>query len=246
MPIPTHHIYPDLESLSEQTAVRLLELAQWAVARRGQFTIVLSGGSTPLPLYRRLAQAPYLEQFPWANTHFFWGDERCVPPDSAESNYGQAHQALLQHVPVPPSRVHRVRGEWPPERAAADYAAQLQELAPPNWAWAWPRFDVVLLGLGSDGHIASLFPHAPLPPPGTAAWPVAANYGGRPAERITLTPAVFNNAREIWVLVVGAKKAAAVAAVWHGDYDPYQWPAQRLQPKAGQVVWLLDEAAAVG
>lgn len=222
-------------------------LAQDAVEARGRFLLVLSGGSTPQPLYRRMAQPPYREDIPWSQTHVFWGDERMAPPDTPQSNYGQARDLLLTHVPVPPEQVHPIPGGLEPEEAAATYAETLahsaRQLA--GVERLWPRFDLVLLGLGSDGHTASLFP-------GSAAneeeqrpvQAVHANYGDRPADRVTLTSPVFNSARQILFLVTGDEKADALTGVLEGEDDPARWPAQRIRPESGRVSWLVDRAAA--
>ena len=175
--------------------------------------------------------------------HFFWGDERLVPPDDAGSNYYHASQLLLDQVQVPADNIHRVHGELSAEAAVLDYTAQLQSFA--TGRRNWPRFDLVLLGLGSDGHTASLFPGSPLKDePGMAVKTVTADYEDRPSQRLTLTPAVFNDARHVLFLVTGANKADAVTAVLDGPSDPEQWPAQRIQPSTGIVTWLIDQAAA--
>ena len=174
---------------------------------------------------------------------FFWGDERCVPPDHPQSNYGQARRALLDQVPAPAENIHRVRGEWEPSAAAEDYVRQLRESANPGEAW--PRFDWVFLGLGADGHTASLFPGSPLPTASDApALAVTADYEGRPAQRVTLTPQVLNAARVVAFLVTGRNKADAVAATLTGPRDPRRWPAQRINPGVGELLWWLDQAAA--
>ncbi len=245
---PTIRIFADQEQLSTAAAQLFLESAQAAVAERGVFSVVLSGGSTPRGMYRLLAEPPYATAVPWANTHLFWGDERLVPPDDEESNYGQASAALLAQVPIPAANIHRARGELALEAAVEEYTAQLREFAAAqssSSATNWPRFDLVLLGLGSDGHTASLFPGQASDEWGTR--PVVgatADYGGRPAHRLTLTPPVFNDARHILFLVTGADKAAAVAATLNDAPDPVRWPAQQIRPAAGQVTWLLDAAAA--
>ncbi len=214
-----------------------------AVTDRGRFSVALSGGSTPQALFELLAAPPYNTQLPWREMHFFWGDERLVPPDDAGSNYFHAAQLLLDHVPIPKENVHRVHGELSAEVAVLDYTAQLQSCA--DNRRDWPRFDLVLLGLGSDGHTASLFPGSPAEDaPGIAVKSVTADYEDRPSLRLTLTPAVFNDARQVLFLVTGANKAEAATAVLDGPSAPEQWPAQRIQPSAGIVTWLIDQAAA--
>lgn len=236
-------IYEDLAHLSEAAAEQIYSLALDAIRVRSQFTFVLSGGGTPELLYRLLADRPYRTSFPWQSSHLFWGDERGVPPNEPGSNYGRARELLLAHVAVPAENVHRMKGELEPERAAADYTVQLAQLATGDLAW--PRFDVVLLGVGEDGHTASLFPGEGWPEkPSQAVEAVTAQYEDRPAHRVTLTAQVINSARHVMVLAVGSKKAAAVAAAMRGPRDPLKWPIQRIEPSAGVMTWLLDEAAA--
>ncbi|MFO7661491.1 MAG: 6-phosphogluconolactonase [Chloroflexota bacterium] len=214
-----------------------------AVQSRGLATFVLSGGSTPQALYRRLAAEPNL--LDWRRVHLFWGDERLVPPDDEESNYGQAHATLIEHVPVPAAHVRRIKGELAAAEAAGHYACVLRDFRAthdPGAPHSWPRFDLVLLGLGEDGHTASLFPgSSPAVEPVIA---VTGDYGGRPANRVSLTPLVLNDARQIFFLAGGAGKAEAVACTIEGPPDPEQLPAQRIRPRNGEVRWFLDHAAA--
>jgi 6-phosphogluconolactonase len=205
--------------------------------------VVLSGGSTPLGLYSLLATSPALRtQVPWSSTHVFWGDERHVPPDHPDSNFRGADAALLSQVPIPASNVHRIRAELDAVSAAREYEAEIRGVFGLGGD-ELPRFDVLLLGMGNDGHTASLFP-------GTSALHadehlVVANWVGKlDTERITLTASVLNNAACILVLVTGEDKAPAAKAVLHGAYEPEQLPAQLLAPTQGQLVWLLDRAAA--
>lgn len=237
------HIFATEAELSDTAARLVLAEAQNAVARHGRCLIALSGGGTPIGMFQQLSQSPYADRMPWTQTHVFWGDERLVPPDDSGSNYGQADQLLLRHVPIPPANIHRVKGELDEATAVADYTAQLQQLAEPGRAW--PHFDLAVMGLGSDGHTASLFP-GPIPAAENSApvLAVTADYDGRPAQRVTLTPLVFNDARHLLFLVTGEKKAAAVTAVLHDAYQPQTWPAQRVLLGNGRVTWLLDKAAA--
>ncbi len=227
-----------------QAAVRLvIAVAQSAVALNGRFLIALSGGGTPVGLFRLLSQPPHKKRMPWEQTHVFWGDERLVSPDDPGSNYGQAADILLRHVPIPAANIHRVLGEADAVTAVADYTAQLRQLAEPGRTW--PHFDLAIMGLGSDGHTASLFP-GPIPTAETTdpVIAVTADYDGRPAHRITLTPLVFNDARHLLFMLTGANKADAVNAVTRGPLQLETWPAQRICPHDGQITWLLDEAAA--
>jgi 6-phosphogluconolactonase len=252
---PTIAVFDVADELSEAAATQWAEVAIEAVHERGQFVVALSGGSTPLALYARLVESPYAEILPWASTHVFWGDERCVPPEHPQSNAGQAQRVLLDHVPIPAENIHRVRGELTAVEAAADYVRQLRAMtdsdpvrrvpAPDKGDRAWPRFDLVLLGLGVDGHTASIFP-GPIAPedPSAPAIPVTASYQGRPAQRVTLTAQVFNAARVVLFLVTGEDKAAALSAVLTGPEDLERWPAQRIRPAAGLAHWMADAAAA--
>jgi 6-phosphogluconolactonase len=241
MPEPvTRRIFADAAALNQAAAHLLTTLAQAAVAEYGRFSIALSGGGTPTGVYQRWAQPPFRDAMPWQHTHLLWGDERLVPPDDAGSNYRQIADLLLPHVPIPPENVHRAKGELPPAAAVADYTQQLQAFA---GGTAVPILDVVLLGLGSDGHTASLFPGSPVDPPEWVVG-VTAEYDGRPARRLSLTPTVINQARHIIFLVTGASKAATLQKVFDGPPQPEQLPAQRIQPTHGRLTWLVDVAAA--
>jgi 6-phosphogluconolactonase len=229
--------------VAHEAADLLSVLAIEAVRDRGRFSVALSGGSTPQALFILLAAPPYSSLLPWHKMHFFWGDERLVPPDDAGSNYYHAAQLLLDKVHVPAENVHRVQGESSAEAAVVDYTAQLKSFA--TGQRHWPHFDLVLLGMGSDGHTASIFPGSPLKDKsGMAVKAVTADYEDRPSQRLTLTSAVFNDARHILFLVTGANKADAVTAILDGPSDPEQWPAQRIQPSAGSITWHIDQAAA--
>ncbi len=238
---PDVRVFPDLDALSEAAAVLFVDACAQAIRARGRALVALSGGNTPAKLYGLLAQAPYLQQLDWAHVYVFWGDERCVPPDDPESNYRQAHDALLSRVPIPPANVYRIRGEEQPQDAAGEYARELEAFAAPPRTW--PRLDFVLLGMGEDGHTASLFPGSPV----DVAAPTAvatAQYQGRPANRVTLTPLVFNAARRVVFLVTGESKSQTLADVLYGKYQPAMLPAQRIHPTDGDVIWMVDQAAA--
>jgi len=233
---PTIRIFKDADELSRAAADLFVTLAVQSIRERGRFLVALSGGSTPMALYRLLAREP----IDWTRIHVFWGDERLVPPEDAENSYGQAREALLKHIPIPTENIHRVASELDPVAAARDYASILREFAAPPLDW--PRFDLVLLGLGEDGHTASLFPGSPV----DATEPViavTAQYQGRPARRVTLTPLVFNAARQVIFLVTGANKAVTLKGVFSDYNSSEQIPAKRIQPADGQVTWLVDKAA---
>jgi 6-phosphogluconolactonase len=240
---PSVRVYADLASLSAGAADVCVEAARAAIAAHGRFSVALSGGSTPRSLYQLLAAPPYREQVDWAHTVVCWGDERCVPPDHSESNYRMAREALLFHVPVPASQVFRMPGEAAdPDTGAAQYEQALRRafaLGPAEL----PRFDLILLGLGPDGHTASLFPHTPALHVSDRL--VVAN----PVEklnttRLTLTAPVLNNAARVVFLVAGADKAAPLAAVLEGPRRPDDLPAQLIAPTHGELLWLVDRVAA--
>ena len=232
-------VLPGPEAVAQEAARRFVELAQQAVASRGRFSVALSGGSTPGALYRLLAEEPHRAQVPWRHVHLFWGDERCVPPEHPESNYRLARETLIAHAPVAAENVHRIRGELEPEAAARAYDCELQDF----FCGPRPRFDLVLLGLGSDGHTASLFPGSPaLDEKERLAVAATAHYADRPARRVTLTLPAINTARQVLFLVTGSAKAGIVQAVLEGAEA--RLPARLVRPTAGQLTWLLDDAAA--
>lgn len=216
-----------------------------AIKLRGVASFVLAGGSTPLDLYRRLA-SPLYTHLEWDKIHVFWGDERLVPPDDPGSNFAAARDALFSHVAIPPENIHRIRGELPADEAVADYTQRLRDWAlahDPGAPNPWPRFDLVLLGLGEDGHTASLFPGSPV----EATAPViavTADYQSRPAGRVTLTPPVLNDSENTIFLVSGLNKADAVFNTFYTD-DPLRYPAQRISMSTDPgPLWVLDRGAA--
>jgi 6-phosphogluconolactonase len=209
-----------------------------AIAQRGKFNVALAGGTTPKAAYQLLAQEPRRSQVDWQRTHVFFGDERCVPPDSPDSNYRMAAEALLNLAGIPAGNVHRMRGEDDPLQAAADYADLLVELLGDA-----PRFDLIMLGMGTDGHTASLFPGTD--PHTDEAQLVRAPYVQKlAAQRITFTPSVLNGARHVLVATEGLAKAPALYAVLEGPYEPQVHPIQVLAPRDGRLSWYVDKAAA--
>ncbi len=223
---------------------RVTQLIVQAVADRGTASVALAGGTTPRRLYANLADArhQWRDRIPWAQAHLFWGDERHVPPDHPDSNYGMAKAALLDHVPIPAEHVHRIRGELPDaHEAAADYDLVVSAFSRAS------LFDVMLLGLGEDAHIASIFPGSELlnvrrPFTGrrvAAVWAPHLNVW-----RITVTPGAILDSRTILVLVAGENKAAAVHAAMEGPLDVKTYPAQLLRSGDDRVEWFLDRAAA--
>jgi 6-phosphogluconolactonase len=237
---PEIRISKDLEELSRAAAELFVEQASNSAAERDQFLVALNGGSTPNRLFQLLA-TEYYRNVAWSKVHVFWGDERCVPPEDQGSSYGQARDRLLRHVPIPQANIHRVKGELDPVAASDDYSRVLKEFASPPLDW--PRFDLVYLGMGEDGHTASLFPGSPVDV-SEPTMPVTAQYQDRPANRVTLTPVVFNSARVIVFMATGEKKAQTFAEVLGGRYNPGLYPAQRIRPDPCTLIWLVDEAAA--
>lgn len=232
-------VLPDPTAVALTAADQFVLLAQAATAARGRFSVALSGGSTPQKLYRLLAQSPHKQQIDWSNAHIFWGDERFVPPDDPNSLWWMARETFLGATPIPTANIHPMPTVGlTPTAAAQQYAHTLTQFFAP----APPRFDLILLGLGPDGHTASLFPGQPAL---TDARLVTAvhNAPKPPPTRLTLTFSLINQAANIIFLVTGAEKAAAVAQVLRGERDLEQWPAQGVQPANGRLLWLLDQAA---
>jgi 6-phosphogluconolactonase len=235
-------IVDDPPALFQSAADEFAAQATAAIGTQGRFTVALSGGSTPKGLFSLLA-TQYLERLPWEKMFFFWGDERQVPPDHPESNYRMAYEALLSKVPVPAGNVHRVPAEDPDaDRVAQQYEQTLGQFFRPA-VGAYPRFDLILLGMGPDGHTASLFP-------GTTAlheksrWVVANWVEKLNANRITLTPPVINGAKVVMFLVGGADKSVTLKEVLEGKQSPELFPSKLIHPTNGEVIWLVDRAAA--
>jgi len=240
--MPNLVVYPDSPSFIDGAADFIADLAAKSIAEHGRFTIALSGGGTPRPIYARLATADYRDRIDWSQVHIFFGDERCVPPDDVRSNYRMVRVALLDHAqrPLPPGNLHRIQGEIDPAQAALIYEQELQSLFRTS---AFPTFDLICLGLGDNGHTASLFP-------GTAAlrdqvrWVVPQYVEVMATWRVTFTAPLINAARHIAFLAEGAGKAEMLWRVLEGPYQPDVLPAQLIQPISGQLYWLIDAAAA--
>ncbi len=235
-------IAPDAIAVQMIAAEHILTLAQACVAATGRFVVALAGGSTPQGLYRRLAQAPFLSQMPWERTWAVWGDERYVPHTDPASNYRMAREALLDYVPIPEQQVAPISvsaGDLAVD--AAHYARQVETLL----AAGSGRFDLVLLGIGSDGHTASLFPDNPALDAPEDILAIAVEAAPKPPpQRISLTAAALNRSNQAMFLATGSDKAAAVQAILRGPFDPCQFPAQLIQPSNGALTWVLDAAAA--
>jgi 6-phosphogluconolactonase len=241
----SRQIYPDADALAKGAAVRLLSLAHEAVAERGIFTLALSGGSTPRKLYTLLGSDPEFRDFPWDETHLFFGDERCVPPSHIDSNYLMVSTTLLSSGLVPAAHVHRVRAELPDANMAAlDYDVELHGFFTEGIRInGVPRFDAILLGMGPDGHTASLFPDSKALEE-KERWVVANWVEKFKSARITFTFPVLNAARAILLLVAGADKAETLRDVLVTSRNELRFPVQRVQPADGVKSWLLDRAAA--
>ena len=236
-------IFKDSDELAAHAADQIVQIAQEAIRVRGRAMVALAGGSTPKKSYRLLAQPPRRGRMDWAHTYLFFGDERFVPPDDPSSNFAMVQEALLKPASVPAGRVFQVPTRLGSAAAAAQaYAATLRRAFASDDP---PRFDLILLGLGDDGHTASLFPGAASLRV-TDRWVVASPPGTLPppVERITLTLPVLNAAREILFLVVGPNKAQALQEVLEGRPGRAERPAAAVHPVDGMVTWLVDEAAA--
>jgi 6-phosphogluconolactonase len=237
-------IFADKEALSEAGAREFVRCAGEACAARGRFTVALSGGSTPKRLYQLLAAEPFRSQVDWGRVEIFWGDERCVPPDHPDSNYRMAREAMLEHLPIPAEHIHRMEAERTDRDAAAqDYQDVLARVFyGKSTGPEPPALDLVLLGMGPDGHTASLFPHTDALRE-TRRWVVANHVPQLNTDRLTMTRPALNRAREVLFLVAGADKTERLVEVLTGPADPIRLPSQSIQPD-GQLLWFLDRAAA--
>ena len=228
-------VYPDTETLARAAANRIASILQQTLAEKESATLVLTGGSTPKPVYELLSLPAYSAQVEWSRVHLFWGDERCVPPNHPESNFGMAWDALVSKIPVPPAYVHRMPGEMPDaEEAASLYETEIKSALP---GLAPPSFDLVLFGMGKDGHTASLFP-------GTH-WDenrlvIANKVPETGARRISMTPRIFNKAHAGLFLVAGLDKSQVLAEVLKNPASGL--PAAAIRPE-GSLTWMIDEAA---
>jgi len=231
--------YPNTETLARESAMHFIECANEAISERGQFAVTLAGGSTPKALYGTLATLELVPRVEWEKVHIFWGDERCVAPNHEDSNYNMAFDVMLQHLPIPVNQIYRMEGELEPKEAAHAYEESLKNFFQPKP----PRFDLILLGLGDDGHTASLFPETKALAE-TQPW-VVANYVRKlSAWLLTMTPRIINQAANVTFLVAGEGKAQALQRVLAGRYTPEEIPAQMIRPERGQLRWLLDSSAA--
>lgn len=234
-------VTPTADDLAHVACEIIAAAATASIGRRRFFRIALAGGSTPRAVYRLLADDPYMDFRRW---QIFWSDERCVPPTSPESNYRMAKEMLLDRLSEPPALVFRMAGEGDPDAAALAYERAVRELVPPNPAAGTgetPRFDLILLGMGADGHTASLFPGSPALAEQARLVVATAAPTGQP--RLTFTYPLINAARRVLILVSGAEKAATLRAVRTQPPDPNRYPVQGVNPVRGNLTWLVDAAA---
>ena len=246
-PQPEIKVFPDPAAIAAAAAQRIVAAADEAVALAGRFRIGLSGGSTPKLLFQRLASDDYRARIDWTNVEVFFADERCVPPDHADSNYRMARETLLAKVPIPGDNVYRMRGEVePPEEAAKEYGRLLKQTFGGPTIEQGGGLDVLLLGMGEDGHTASLFPNTPAL--AEARHRCVAQFVERSTTgkswRLTLTAPFINRSRNVLVLVAGASKAKVMSDVLEGPRDPQRLPMQLVAPVDGKVTWLVDVLAA--
>lgn len=231
----------DGDSFTKKAAEIFLESCAQAVKERKRFAVAMAGGSTPKKLYSLLAEPYYQQRVSWDKTHVFWGDERCVAPDHEDSNFKMTKDALLSRVPLPEKNIYRMPGEMVPAWEGAKAYEQAMRVFF-KWDGGWPKFDLILLGLGEDGHTASLFP-------GTTAlsqiehWVVANHVEKLAADRLTLTFPVLNAARRVLFLCSGASKAPVIKEIFRDDLPKDRYPSQRVNPAAGVLTWLLDKEA---
>lgn len=239
-------VVEDADALAREAALEFSRRARTCAAESGRFTVALSGGSTPCRLYALLSDpaAPFRDEVSWSRVHFFWGDERHVPPDDPASNYRTAREQLLERVPVPSENVHRIEAERPDAADAADAYERLLVRFFALHPGQAPRFDLVLLGMGPDGHTASLFPDTSALEV-TDRLAVAVWVPKLQSHRITLTLPVFNNAAAVAFLVSGEDKASTLRAALDPD-GPDDLPCRRIRPAQGELIWLVDRAAARG
>ena len=236
-------IFPNLRELSLAAAEKFASLAHQAIIKSGRFTVALSGGSTPKGLHEVLSEPPYRDRVNWSVVYFFWGDERYVPLDHPDSNYRMARETLLSKVPVPEENILPIHTEnLQPHEAAAAYESQLRNFFGET---TLPRFNLILLGMGEDGHTASLFPFTPALKESTR-W-VTENYVEKlQTDRITMTVPLINNAANILFLISGASKAKALKEVLEGPFDPDRLPAQLIRPHSGELLFLVDDQVGGG
>lgn len=237
-------VLPDIDEVSQAAARKFVEIAKATIDKGNTFNVVLAGGSTPRKMYELLSDPtePFRSALDWQRIEFFWGDERCVLPEDNESNFRMANDGLLRPLGISSTKTHRFNSELPAAAAAAEYERLLRMIfnTPPG---SFPRFGLVLLGMGADGHTASLFPNSD-------ALQTNGNLVTAPfvekfkSHRLTITPPVINHAENVMFIVAGADKAPALLEVLEGEKDPDKFPAQIVDPQSGNLFWFVDESAA--
>ena len=236
-------VYPNRTATAHAAAAQFVATAEKAVTTRRRFTVALAGGSTPRDIYRLLASDEYSSMMEWDLVHVFWGDERAVPFNDQENNGRMAKETLLNHVPIPAQNVYRIQSQLTPQEAADNYDQTLHRYFGER-NMKEPRFDLVMLGLGAEGHTASLFPHSAALSEADH-WTMAVYVPQNQSWRITLTPIALNAASKIMFVVVGEEKAQALKQVLSEPKHPDLLPAQIIDPPQGQVLWIVDKAAAM-
>jgi 6-phosphogluconolactonase len=231
-------VYADLESLSQAAAELFTVQSRQASIICGRFSVALSGGETPRRLYEILATSPYRERIHWDEVHIFWSDERCVPEDDPRNNARMTHQTLLDLVPIPPDHIHPIHCDQSPQQAATQYEQELRQF----FSSQNPNFHLVFLGLGENGHIASLFPHTEVLNE-QEKWVSEVYIAELGMHRITFTAPFINQASQVVFLVSGADKAQVLENVLEGPYQPHALPAQLIRPNGIHPIWLVDKAA---
>lgn len=232
-------IFEDQRAASKAMAEKFISIAEYAVAGRGRFTVALTGGSSPQTLYKILRSDPCRQKVPWDNCYVFWGDERAVPFNDERSNARMGFEKLLNHVPVPSDQIYRMNGEIAPEKAADEYEIVLKQ----HFGEQKPEFDLILLGMGTDGHTASVFPDSEAVHETNRL--VTTGYNNEQGtHRITFTAPLINNARHIFFAVFGDEKAETLRQVLEGDYNPEKLPVQLVKSGQGEITWFLDDKSA--
>jgi len=242
-------VFSSVDLLNQAAAELLIDLAKKSIEERGRFALALSGGNTPKKLYALLSMSPYRDKMPWKDTFIFWSDERCVPMEDERNNANMAINLLLKEINIPPSNIFRVPVQMRPALAAKHYEETLRNF----FKNEPPRFDLILLGLGENGHTASLFPgtdvlhenrHRRVPQKAESAWVKEVYVEEEHIHRITMTAPLINKARNILFLVTGEEKSHILKTVMTGSYLPEQYPAQLIDPEQGEIQWFVDEKAA--
>lgn len=240
---PLIQIFANAAGLARAVACDIKKAIGYNIQEGKLFHIALSGGATPRVLFEHLAQPPFRTEIAWDRVHFYWSDERCVPPDHPDSNFGLTQACLLDHIDIPAANIHRIRGEAEPVAEADRYGRELADHIPSSFT-PLPRFDWIMLGLGADGHTASLFPNAVIPGQQDGQLCHVAEHPVSRQKRITLSLPVINNAARITFLVTGDEKASIIKNILLHAGENQHYPAARIHALWGVLIWYLDQAAA--